>query len=50
MRIDFREIIANCSLIGIFLGFLLIDICLPVGAVVTLVSLIVFTLMEKGII
>lgn len=49
MRLDFREIIQGLSLFGIFLGLLLIDSNIGLGAAVTILSGITALLFEKGI-
>jgi len=49
MKKDFKEIIQDCCLIGIFIGYLLIDANIQVGAVIAMGSIILFLLLEKGV-
>lgn len=49
MKVDLREIIQGACMLGVFGGMLLIDANMILGAAVTLGSMAVFFLMEKGI-
>lgn len=49
MRMDLREIIQGACMLGVFGGMLLIDANMILGAIVTLGSVAIFFLMEKGI-
>lgn len=49
MRFDFREIIQGCCMIGVFLGLLIIDINIYIGAALTITCGGIFFLLEKGI-
>ena len=49
MKNNLRGIIQGCCLIGIFVGFLFIDGNIKVGATVSLGSMILFLLLEKGV-
>ena len=49
MKLNLREIIQGACMIGIFLGFLFIDSNIVLGATISLGSIAIFFLLEKGI-
>lgn len=49
MKLNLREIIQGCCMIGIFIGMLLIDASLILGAGIMFTCIAIFTLLEKGI-
>lgn len=48
MKLDLRGIIQGCCMIGIFLGILLIDANLILGARIIISCIALFALLEKG--
>lgn len=48
MKLDLRGIVQGCCMIGIFLGILLIDANLILGAGIIISCIALFALLEKG--